>query len=839
MGDDIKKTCLRISMLYATRGKNLTKKQLSGLYKECYDMAQQIGDTRTQIITTEELGDINGQLKQFAEAVKYLETRQKIAEQNGDSGNETYYYYASQLGNYYYSLGQYDRAIHHNKICLNHARQTGDKAREGPICGNLGNCYDSLGQYGSAIYYHEVNNNIAKQMGDRSEEARANCHLGITYRCMGEYHKAIRYHKRSLEMAKQIHHKESEVKNYSNLGICYDCLGDHNEAIRYHEMRLNTAQETRDREGVARAYGNLGASYRALKDYTTAIFVTNMALSFSLDKVEKGIAHGNLGTCYYSLNDYDKAIHHFEMHVNIAKEVGDKAGEGRAYANLGACYHHLNQYGMAEIRLRDSVRCFEELFENAPKQDHCRISVRDTFFNAYCLLTSALLFQNKTDEALVIAERGRARALAELMLTRFRTECTEVTEARVLDLNDVCDVVKTMKVPVLFLSSDTEDLCMWVVQPNGGIECRTINITDSSDLPEDPALFVNEKLQSLDCGALRKLDDGSSIHSCEDRSLSFLYPEEGDDQPAFQTEEMNQRKVVLQTDASAQRCPNRERVSKRNPLNELYKVVLGLVRQFVKGSNLVVVAYDVLNFIPFAALMDDNQHYLAESLQIRLIPSLATAKMIMQRPQEPGFQGLPLIIGDPETIFSKKLPGAYKEAQMIGQLLGVPPLTGKDATKKNFLRRANKANLIHIAAHGDRKRGEILLASEPGIDKKNAKKEDFMLMLADIEAKCLNAKLVVLSCCHSAHGKVTSDGVIGIARSFIGAGARAVLVALWAIDDEATLYFMKSFYQHLSRGKTANESLDKAMRAMRDNKKFCDFRCWAPFVLIGDNVSLF
>lgn len=72
-------------------------------------------------------------------------------------------------------------------------------------------------------------------------------------------------------------------------------------------------------------------------------------------------------------------------------------------------------------------------------------------------------------------------------------------------------------------------------------------------------------------------------------------------------------------------------------------------------------------------------------------------------------------------------------------------------------------------------RGEILLASNPG---SKGEKKDYMLMLSDLEGKPLRASLVVLSCCHSAKGEVKADGVIGIARAFIGAGARSVLVAL-------------------------------------------------------------
>ena len=108
--------------------------------------------------------------------------------------------------------------------------------------------------------------------------------------------------------------------------------------------------------------------------------------------------------------------------------------------------------------------------------------------------------------------------------------------------------------------------------------------------------------------------------------------------------------------------------------------------------------------------------------------------------------------------------------------------------------------------------------------------------MADISQVRLRAKLVVLSCCHSARGQIKAEGAVGIARTFLGSGARSVLVALWAIDDKATKQLMSRFYEHLVHGESASESLHQAMKWMRENG-FSDFGQWAPFMLIGDDVS--
>ena len=111
--------------------------------------------------------------------------------------------------------------------------------------------------------------------------------------------------------------------------------------------------------------------------------------------------------------------------------------------------------------------------------------------------------------------------------------------------------------------------------------------------------------------------------------------------------------------------------------------------------------------------------------------------------------------------------------------------------------------------------------------------------MSDVQAANLRARLVVLSCCHSGRGKILKgEGVVGIARAFLAAGARSVLVALWAIDDEATMVFMKRFYQHLKEGKTASAAVQQSMKFLRESEQFSEMKYWAPFQLIGDDVKI-
>ena len=72
----------------------------------------------------------------------------------------------------------------------------------------------------------------------------------------------------------------------------------------------------------------------------------------------------------------------------------------------------------------------------------------------------------------------------------------------------------------------------------------------------------------------------------------------------------------------------------------------------------------------------------------------------------------------------------------------------------------------------------------------------------------------------------------------IAAGARFVLVTLWPIEDEATMMFMKSFYQHLEKGNTTSGALHQSRKSFRESEKYSEMRKWASFQLIGDNVKI-
>lgn len=502
---------------------------------------------------------------------------------------------------------------------------------------------------------------------------------------------------------------------------------------------------------------------------------------------------------------------------------------------LGNCYFFgLDQYEKAEYHLKRAVLFNQELFDSVPLQDSYKVSSCEHFIGAYRTLALVFLVQNKVEEGLLVAEKGRLRALAELMTTNYSLQNSEAAEARSLSLSEIREIVKLLDAPLVFLSlleeSDTGIIWSWTIKPNGKINHMPCGIVSEEATFRD-ALATQASLTVKGTNLMSFLDETrqmlkrSGSGEYEDCSLSFLYS----DNPVGCASSQ-----LIEDEEDQEKIQNYEE-KREDALSRLYQILCPRLQERTGGSQVVIVSDGPVHLIPFAALIDENGHYLAESLQVRHVPSLATAKLIMEHRVDLKGDTSPLIVGDP-AVPKRRLSCAKEEALIISKLLGVEPLIGENATKEKVLQSLEKAQLVHIAAHGDMERGEILLASNhPG---SKGEKEDYMLMLSDLEAKPLRASLVVLSCCHSAKGEVRADGVIGIARAFIGAGSRSVLVALWAISDEGTLYFMDAFYQHFSLGLKASECLNKAMEVMRNSTKFGDPHFWASFILIGDDVTL-
>jgi CHAT domain-containing protein len=186
------------------------------------------------------------------------------------------------------------------------------------------------------------------------------------------------------------------------------------------------------------------------------------------------------------------------------------------------------------------------------------------------------------------------------------------------------------------------------------------------------------------------------------------------------------------------------------------------------------------------------------------------------------------------------LPGSRNEALAI-QLITGPARTrlvmGYEANREAIMASSvARQRIIHFATHGmmDTRHPEMsgLVLS---MFNKRGEAQDGYLRLSDIYNLKLSADLVVLSSCESALGKdLGSEGINGLPRAFLYAGARRVIASLWKVDDEATVTLMSAFYSRLQRGEDPAQALQGAQLALLKNTRLSEPYYWAGFILEGD-----
>jgi CHAT domain-containing protein len=185
------------------------------------------------------------------------------------------------------------------------------------------------------------------------------------------------------------------------------------------------------------------------------------------------------------------------------------------------------------------------------------------------------------------------------------------------------------------------------------------------------------------------------------------------------------------------------------------------------------------------------------------------------------------------------LPETEIEVQTIvksyqQQKMGAKSYIFQEATEKSVKEGIlSNAQYIHFATHGlvNKTQPEFsgLLLAQNG-----KSEEDDILFAGEIYGLSLHADLVTLSACETGLGKFSKgEGVVGLTRAFLYAGAENIMVSLWKVSDSSTSLLMIEFYKQLLNGKTKAESLRKTKLAMLKDKKFNKPYYWSPFVIIG------
>ncbi|MBC7187918.1 MAG: CHAT domain-containing protein [Calditrichaeota bacterium] len=286
----------------------------------------------------------------------------------------------------------------------------------------------------------------------------------------------------------------------------------------------------------------------------------------------------------------------------------------------------------------------------------------------------------------------------------------------------------------------------------------------------------------------------------------------------------------------------------------LFSELLGQVpAEQLRGRHLVIVPDGALNYLPFGALMvQGDDHFLADDCVISYAPS-ATILHILRRwraTQAGTWERELVAIGAPHSLPEFKENGglrlgplkhARRELEQVGKNWPkgkTLTVTGREANetrvKSGLLAHAR---YVHFATHSlldeaTISRSCLVLAPGTGAN------DDGLLRMSEVFDLHLHAELVVLSACQTARGRLyRGEGVRGLTRAFLYAGASSVMVSLWDVEDRSTADLMQNFYGYLAQGMSKTEALRAAQLALRrsGSRAYRHPYYWAPFVLIGDD----
>jgi len=307
----------------------------------------------------------------------------------------------------------------------------------------------------------------------------------------------------------------------------------------------------------------------------------------------------------------------------------------------------------------------------------------------------------------------------------------------------------------------------------------------------------------------------------------------------------------------------------RKQAEVLFSILFGRLSEHIEpGQRLVLVPDGLLHYLPFETLIH-NGCYLVQDHEISYNPSASLLMLLQDLENRNDIEDKMELIAVGNPVFKSKpvvptgrrrqyglhreaaesladrgfslapLPRTQDEVQYIADLFPSDRrkvFLGKEVTEETIKREAtHHYRRWHFATHSvideksPLKSAVVLISSDDG-------REDGLLEAGEISKLSLNCDLVVVSACQTGHGKLLSgEGIVGLSRAFLHAGAKSVVVSLWNVSDISTGQLMKNFYRNLTEGMSNVSALRKAKIDMFSSEKQTRHPYyWSSFIMMGN-----
>jgi filamentous hemagglutinin family protein len=740
---------------------------------------------------------------------------------------------------------------------------------------NLAISHFVTGDYQQAIAYHQQQLQLAQEAGDQTQVGIALSGIGAAYGALGDYPTAIDHYTQGLEKISVTVAPEWRSLTLRNLGNAYLVQKDYEQAIEYQNASLSLSQSVGDRYGEMQALGNLGNSHASITEFDRAIDYHQQSITLARElnnRLQEAQALLNLGTTHSYRRDYPQAATHHEQSLTIMRELKARLGEGIALTNLGDALFNLDRLLEAEQVLFAGVEVWESLRAGLGNNDALKVSLFETQLATYRNLQEVLADQDKAAIALEVSERGRARAFVELIARdttdvdqeQFVVEPPSLDQLRqtAIDQNATLveySIIREQAVDTphgaseQYLETQESELFIWVIAPTGEVTFRRVDLRSLPSLSDvSLAELANVARQGIRSGEAARdssidesrtgenaaLNPGDLVRRIGDPSNWQPYQVTAVDLDAG-TVTLSHPEITLPAPvALAEVYPVESqqpqvRRSQYRRLQQLHQILVEPIADLLPDNpddRVIFVPQEYLFLVPFAALQNADGQYLVEQHTLLTTSAVQVLELSQQRSSSANAARTAVVVGNPAPMPASLTPLPYAEAEVeaIAHLLNTTAITGTEATETAIKQRLSDAQIIHFATHGlfnetHPLQGAIALAPSTA-------EEDGFLTAAEILDLSLNAELVVLSACDTGRGKITGDGVVGLSRSLIAAGAPSVMVSLWQVPDDATSQLMIEFYRQRQEFDDAQALRQSMLTVMQT---YPNPRDWAAFTLVG------
>ncbi len=797
------------------------------LLKEALELFRKTGNQKLEASVLVNLGAAYLDISEPQESLRWYKEALVLARRTGDSYNEAAA--LNNLGEIYILLGDGEEALRYNSQALALSRRAKDRDHQAAGLNNVGLALQRLGRLAEAGASFQAAESLAREIGNAEIEAKALNNLANLKLKLGKAGEARELARRAL--LRVGNHKDAEGDARHALGLAdwklKDLQGARDEltrAVEISRLRGDLRQEAYTMLALAQVEKDAGELKAALSDVDASVRI--------IESLRAQVVSQDLRASFLAAK---KA--YYELYVDILMAL-HKADPGAGYA---ADAFKVNEKARARSLLEILNEASADLRQGIPpallereRRLREKVSVQE-------IRRRELLGAEKVDaDRVARAERDLEDAREE-----YRTVQEEIrlnspgyaalTQPQPLNSREVQDEVLNGQAVLLEYALGSERSYLWLITPAG---------LESFELP---------KREVIEAQARRYYE---------------LIIARNDLQPDESLE--GRRARIAKADADAQKVGR-----------QLSSLLLQPVARRLGDAPLLVVADGALQYIPFAALpIPGSEAPLATRHEVVSLPS-ASALAVLRRemhdrvkapralaifadpvfssnderlrrpgvartqpaPSSPAHRG----IGDREVTAGpsrfSRLSFSRREADIITALLPrdqVFKALDFDASRATVLSTdLTQFRNVHFATHGvvDSQRPDLSSLVLSQVDKSGRRQDDDgHLRLNDIYNLRLDADLVVLSACRTALGKeVRGEGLIGLTRGFMYAGAARVLASLWSVEDRATAELMGSFYRGMLReGLSPTAALRKAQLEMaRDPKRKSPYY-WAGFSLQGE-----